>query len=442
MKFEPHLPQLPSLSELLEHPRVKGAVERINRSTVAQRATGFLDELRATVADRAGRLEVPPLGHLAERLVRRLLGEPAGGGLAINATGVVIGAGDLAPPLADSAAHAMLQLAGEFHHRGGSLQQAAERELAQLAGAEAALVVNNLEAALALVLASSSGGRDALLIGGIDQSAAGIDWRGLAARNGVVLRNVADAHALDAIDAHPAVILRAPDSEPWLTIEAAAAAAKRFGAPFIDVAPFAGAINPQSHGLGPVETIAERLAAGADLVVIDGGGLLGGPSCGLLVGNRNVIEAAATHPLNHLAAANPLVAAALHATIHAYRDDEQGAVFAIPVWQLLSAPVANLQQRAERLAALIAAAPGVASATAAPVESPWLRLGEIERRGPDWQIEIRPREKSVEKVVAELAVAAQPIIAGEGENALYLNCRSLFPRSDQRLVAEVERCTA
>src|SRR5690348_12875030 len=113
MKFEPHLPQLPSLSELLEHPRVKGAVERVNRSTVAQRATGFLDELRATVADRAGRIEVPSVGHLAERLVRRLLGEPAGGGLAINATGVVIGAGDLAPPLADSAAHAMLQLAGE-----------------------------------------------------------------------------------------------------------------------------------------------------------------------------------------------------------------------------------------------------------------------------------------------------------------------------------------
>lgn len=442
MKFEPHLPQLPSLSELLEHPRVKGAVERINRSTVAQRATGFLDELRATVVDRAGRLEVPPLGHLAERLVRRLLGEPAGGGMALNATGVVIGAGDLAPPLTDSAAHAMLQLAGEFHHRGGALQQAAEREFAQLVGAEAALVVNNLEAALALVLASSSGGRDALLIGGIEPSAAGIDWRGLAARNGVVLRNVADTHALEAVDAHPAILLRSSDSEPWLTIEAAAAAAKRFGVPFIDVAPFAGVINPQSHGLGPVETVAERLAAGADIVVIDGGGLLGGPSCGLLVGKRSVIEAAANHPLNRLAAVNPLVAAALHATIHAYRDDEQGVVFALPVWQILSAPVANLQQRAERLAALIAALPNIDSATAAPIESTWLRLGEVERRDADWAIDVRPHDKSAAKVVAELAAASQPIIAAEADGAVRLHLRSLFPRSDQRLVAEVERCTA
>ncbi|BBO35064.1 hypothetical protein [Lacipirellula parvula] len=442
MKFEPHLPQLPSLSELLEHPRVKGAVERINRSTVAQRATGFLDELRATVVDRAGRLEVPSVGHLAERLVRRLLGEPAGGGLAINATGVVIGAGDLAPPLADAAAHAMLQLAGEFHHRGGALQQAAERELAQLVGAESALVVNNLEAAIALVLAASSGGRDALLIGGVEQPASNIDWRSLAARNGVALRNVGDTHALETVDAHPAVVLRAPDSEPWLTIEAAAAAAKRFRVPFIDVAPFAGVINPQSHGLGPVETAAERLAAGADLVVIDGGGLLGGPSCGLLVGKRSVIEAATNHPLHRLAAANSLVAAALHATIHAYRDDEQGAVFAIPVWQLLSAPIANLQQRAERLAALIAALPNIDSANAASIESTWLRLGEVERRAADWIIDVHPRDKSAAKVVAELAAASQPIIAAEADGAVRLHLRSLFPRSDQRLVAELERCTA
>jgi hypothetical protein len=28
MKIEPHLPQLPSIGELLEHPRVKGVVAR------------------------------------------------------------------------------------------------------------------------------------------------------------------------------------------------------------------------------------------------------------------------------------------------------------------------------------------------------------------------------------------------------------------------------
>ncbi|WP_428306103.1 hypothetical protein [Lacipirellula sp.] len=442
MKFEPHLPQLPSLSELLEHPRVKGAVERINRSTVAQRATGFLDELRATVADRAGRLEVPSVGHLAERLVRRLLGEPAGGGLAINATGVVIGAGDLSPPLADAAAQAMLQLAGEFHHQGGALPHAAQRELAQLVGAEAALVVSSFEAALTLAVACSTGGRDALLVGGIDQAAIGIDWRGIAARNGVVLRNVADAGTLAGVDPAPAVFLRTPDSEPWLTIEAAAAAAKRFSAPFIDVAPFAGVINPQAHGLAPVETIAERLAAGADLVVIDGGGLLGGPSCGLLIGKRSLIDAAAAHPLSQLAAANSLIAVALHTTIHAYRDDPQQAIFSIPVWQLLSAPIANLQQRAERLAALIAALPNIESATAASIESTWLRLGEVERRDADWIIDVRPRDKSAAKVVAELAAASQPIVAAEADGAVRLHLRSLFPRSDQRLVAELERCTA
>src|SRR5688572_6326640 len=103
MKLDPHLPQLPSLGELLEHPRVKGVVARINRSTLAHRATGFLEELRHSLADRAGRIEAPSVSQIAERLARRLLGEPPAGGPIINATGVVVGDPEFTPPLADRA---------------------------------------------------------------------------------------------------------------------------------------------------------------------------------------------------------------------------------------------------------------------------------------------------------------------------------------------------
>lgn len=444
MKFEPHLPQLPSIGELLEHPRVKGVVQRINRSTVAQRAAGFLDELRTTVVERAGKFEVPPMGHLADRLVRRLLGEPASGGPAINATGVVVGQRDLAPPLADVAVHAMMQQAGEYHDRGARLRQAAEHDLCQLTGAEGVLTLSSFDAALAIALASTTA-REALLAGGIETAATGIDWRGVAARNGVALRSGNDSAAVStsmSSGAPLAALLRSPDAEPWLPTAEAARLSKAANAQFIDVSPLAGLVNPQAHALPAVETIRDRLAAGADLVVIDGAGLLGGPSCGLLFGRRALIDAAASHPLARLAPIDALHAAALHATAQLYRDDEQGVIFTIPVWQLLSAPVANLQQRAERLASLIAAAPGVASAAAVACESPWLRLGEVALTAPDWTIAVRPREGGEAKLAAALASAARPILAAEHDGAVSIHLRSVFPRWDQHLVAELERATS
>lgn len=445
MKFDPHLPQLPSIGELLEHPRVKGVVERINRSTVAQRAGSFLEELRTTVVERAGKFEVPPMGHLADRLVRRLLGEPTSGGPAINATGVVVGHPDLAPPLADVAVHAMMQLAGEYHDSGSRLRNAAEHDLAQLTGAEAVVAVSSFDAALAIALATITANREALLAGGIETAATGIDWRGLAARSGVALRNSLD-HAAIANQLNSAsqlaALLRAPDANLWLPLAEAAQLAKAAGAQFVDVAPLAGLINPQSHGLASVETIRDRLAAGADLVVVDGAGLLGGPSCGLLFGRRSLIDAAASHPLARLAAIDALHAAALHATVQLYRDDEQGVIFTIPVWQLLSGPTANLQQRAERLAPLIAAAPGVAAAAVVACESPWLNLGQLATNGPDWTIAVKPSDSNAAKLASALAAAQRPIIAAEHDGAVRIHLRSVFPRWDQQLVTEIERAAS
>ena len=186
MKLDPHLPQLPSLGELLEHPRVKVLVERVNRSTLAQRAGGFLEEMRASLAERAGRVETPSLTHLAERLARRLLGEPAVGGPVINATGLVLGDESLAAPLAEPALHAMVQLAGEYHRRDASRRQAAERGLSELAGGEAAFLTSTFEGAVTLAAAATAGGQELVVVG--DSGSAGpIDWRWLAARAGAAL---------------------------------------------------------------------------------------------------------------------------------------------------------------------------------------------------------------------------------------------------------------
>lgn len=446
MKFEPHLPQLPSVGELLEHPRVKGIVERINQSTVAQRATGFLDELRVSLADRVGRPELPSMGHLAERLVRRLLGDAAGISPVINATGVVVGSGEAAPPVSDASAHAMLQQAGEYHDGGERWRRKIEQELCHATGAEAALVLNSLDAALSVALAGVASSREVVLAGSPDAKAAGIDWRLAMTRSGVVLRDAArDPEALAASLAGAsslAAVVRSPDANSWWPLADAVAAAQQSRTELIDVAPFAGLIDPQSYGLPAVETIRDRLAAGAGLAIVDVAGLLGGPACGILVGKRSLVEQAARHPWAALAAVDPFRAAALDSTLRAYREDQAGVPFNIPVWQLLSAPIANLQQRAERVAALVAALPNIASAEAQERPSTWLRRGELELAGADWCVVVRSAHRNGPALAAALAAGDRSVTVQHDDESVRLHLRSLFPRWDQELIAAVERANA
>ncbi|MCG8451322.1 MAG: hypothetical protein MI725_17290, partial [Pirellulales bacterium] len=139
MKPESQFPKLPSLSELLQHPTVEKVVERVNQSTIAQRATGFLAELQTSLRERADQGVVPSLNQLAERLAQRLLGQAAHALPIINATGEICSPRWQAP-LADVAVQEMLRVAGEFHESTNTHQQQAGALLCSLTGAESAWV--------------------------------------------------------------------------------------------------------------------------------------------------------------------------------------------------------------------------------------------------------------------------------------------------------------
>lgn len=367
MKLEPHLPHLPSIGELLEHPRVRGVVGRINRSTIAQRAAGFLEELRSSLVERAGQLDIPPVSQLAERLARRLLGETASGVASINATGVVVGDPVWAPPLVETAVHAMLQAASEYHRREAPLAPL-ERELSRHADAEAALVLSSFAGAVSL--------------------------------------------CRSAIAATPCRL---------------------------EVDPLAGLLNPVAYGYQPVDSLAERIDAGADLVVADGSGLIGGPACGIVVGRRRFIDALAKHEFAAPLAVDSFRAGALRATLDCYGEGQADvAMFETPIWQLLSAPLANLQQRAERLAPLIAECEGIVSAEAREVESIWALRGAEELRAKSWAIAVAPSEGDAAALATRLSRGSHPVAALATADAVLLDLRAVFPRWDQQLIAALD----
>jgi L-seryl-tRNA(Ser) seleniumtransferase len=437
VKIDPRLPQLPSLGELLEHPRVKGLIERVNRSTIAQRATGFLEEVRLSLADRAGGVDFPSVTHLAERLARRLLGEPVAVGPIVNATGLVYGGPELGMPWPDAAIHAVARLAGDYRRQDMSLTAATARELCAIAGGEAALVTSTFEAAVTLAVAATAGGRETMLFGA-GNARGPIDWPHLTARAGCALLPATPSSQGAVAKASAAALVRAPDAEDMEL--ARLADAKTGDAVVLDVAPFAGVLDPREYELESVPTIRDRLEAGADLVVADGAGLIGGPDCGLLIGRGRVVDAAARHPLAPLVAASTHVTVALEAVLRIHRGDGGGvaAAFQLPIWQLLTAPLANLEQRAQRLAALMAEAPGVASAVAMPIESPWRAWGQRQWSAKSWCVDVQWANEKAAPIKRRLARGPSPVLAEMADPCIRFDLRSVFPRWDQRLVVAVE----
>lgn len=372
-KSDSPLSKLPSVSELLKHPRLQGMVHRINQTTLAHRTTSFVEEMQSYLRRRAG--QVPSIHELAERFARHLSGEQRSGAPVVNATGVVLGAEGIEPAIADQAARQMLHMAGEYH----TAQQ-------------------------------------------------GADMRGLA---GEVCRLLCEQTGAEA-----AWIASSTDGAQQLLRTAFAGECE------VVVADFAGLIDPEQFGLASITTIRAHLAKGCELLLVEGSGMLGGPACGILLGRRSWIDQLAEHALAAALAANSLTITALWATLDLYQADEQ-VTHQIPTLQLLSTPLENLQQRAERLAPLIEQSSAIAEATARLSESTWCQTANHQQTASTWIISLRPTgdahsDATAQRFCDRLREDQWPLFARVADGSVVLDMRSVFPRWDQQLVSAIE----
>jgi L-seryl-tRNA(Ser) seleniumtransferase len=92
------------------------------------------------------------------------------------------------------------------------------------------------------------------------------------------------------------------------------------------------------------------VAAGVDVVVFSGDKLLGGPQAGVLAGRAESIAPMRRHPLLRALRLDKLTLAALEATLRLHADGDTGK---IPALRMMGQGLAQLAQRAERLAALV-----------------------------------------------------------------------------------------
>jgi L-seryl-tRNA(Ser) seleniumtransferase len=239
--------------------------------------------------------------------------------------------------------------------------------LRELTGAEDALVVNNGAAALVLALDTLADGREVIISRGeLVEIGGSFRVHEIAARSRATLREVGATnrtHLADytrAIGGNTGALLKVHRSNFALEGYVAEAevrelvpAAREHDLPIIHDLGSGLLVSLDDLGLRGEPTVREALAAGASVVTMSGDKLLGGPQAGLILGDAARIAAMRHNPLVRAFRVDRATLAALEATLALYRDPD-AARREIPTLAMLSAPVSEIRQRAERARSALA----------------------------------------------------------------------------------------
>ncbi len=329
----------------------------------------ILDAERARLADGVLPLSEP---ELADAVLERVddLYDPhlALPPHVVNATGVVLHtnlgrapwpAAARAAAVVGASAYGYLELDPATGRRGPRFR-AAEDHLVALTGAEDAMVVTNNAAALLLAV-GLAGRRGSVVVsrGELVEIGGGVRIPEVVARAGARLIEVGTTNRTRAADFEPpladgraSIVLRVHPSNFTMEgfTEAAdlaevAAIAHRHGTLVIDDLGSGALLDTAQFGLAHEPTPAERLEAGADVVLFSGDKLVGGPQAGLVVGRRELVARMRRDPLARAVRPDKAILAGVATTLGIYRAGR--AQLDIPVWRTIARDAAELRIRAE-----------------------------------------------------------------------------------------------
>lgn len=368
----------------------------------------------------------------------------------INATGVILHTNAGRAPFSDAilararemlAGYSNLELDVESGERGRREVLIAPL-LKQITGAEDALVVNNNAAAVLLALRALGAGRPAAASRGeLVEIGGSFRLPDVMAAGGVTLMPVGTVNVTrvedykQALAAGAALVVLAHRSNFYFTgpyeeppVKEVVAVARAAGVPVIyDLG--SGLLNGEIYkGIIPAEepTVADLLAAGADLVTFSGDKLIGGPQAGIIVGTAAAMSCLRKDQLYRALRVGKETFALLTATLDAYRLGGD-APAAIHVYRLLKRGRDALKDLADEIKMWIDAGgvPGLSAAVEADESLvgggtlPYLKL-------PGWVAAVRHERLTPHALSAAFRRLEPPVLARASRDAVRLDPRSLL----------------
>jgi L-seryl-tRNA(Ser) seleniumtransferase len=444
------LSRLPQVDALLRTDTIGSLVAHHGRKVVTDAIRETIEAARASARQGA---EVPDLERITAAVVESLAARArAGQRRVLNATGVVLHTNLGRAPLSDTARKEALEAAGycdlEYDLATGARGARGARLeplLAEAAGAEAAIAVNNAAAALVLVLACLARGREVLVsrgelveIGGSFRlpdimSASGATMREVGTTNRTRLEDYRAAIGTDT-----AVLLKAHRAGYTVTgateevgPAALAELGRETGIPVVHVVG-SGLLAEVADGpLAAEPSVAASVGAGVDLVVLSADKLLGGPQAGVLAGPADLVLRVRAHPVARALELDKLRIAALEATLDAHL--RTAVPLEVPTIAMLSTPSDTLRQRAEWLAAQLGD-DARAIAVEAPIGSGVLPGIQV----PSWAVELPSGDAGTTASGASLTDRLRqgnpPVIARHDGGRVLLDLRTVPPSQDAELL--------
>jgi len=452
-KMQMDFRNLPSVDRLISDERLTSLESVYSRSLVVDAARQVLEESRLSMARGNA---APSFDTLVEQINSRvrLLAEPSLIPV-INATGVILHTNLGRAPLSRETMTAMelaskgynnLELDLETGGR-GSRQVHVSSLLCRLTAAEAALVVNNNASGILLALTALAKRKDVIVSRGqAVEIGGGFRIPDVMRQSGAKLAEVGTTNCTylsdyeQAITPRTAALLRVHSSNfrivgftQEVALEELVQLGRRHNLLVLDDLGSGCLLDTARFGLGPEPKIQDSIAAGVGLAFFSGDKLMGGPQAGIVVGGKYLVDRLEKHPLARAVRIDKIRLAGLAVTLLHYIKQE--AEQRIPIWQMISTPLAEIEGRAERwgqrFAGLATVMDGesVVGGGSLPGSTLPTKLVAIKAPGKG------KGPSMVQRLAAELRAQHPPVIARIEGNCLLLDPRTVPPEEDEILLA-------
>jgi len=302
----------------------------------------------------------------------------------------------------------------------------------RLFGAEAAILVNNNAAATLLLMAAVAARKEVVVSRG-ELVEVGGSFRipEVIQQGGAKLREVGTTNKTRARDYEEAVTRRtaallkvhrsnfeivgfteSPSPEELVAV------AQKKKIPLLVDEGSGRIVDLSPYGLSQEPTVREWLEMGADAVTCSTDKLIGATQGGLILGGREVIERCRRHPLMRALRAGKESYAIIGATLEAFLAERQETL--IPIYRMMAAPRAALEERARRFAGRVIETRSVIGGGTTPSET--IASVGIEVEGPP------------DSIAARLLAWRTPIVGRIQNDRFTLDMRTILPEEDEEVI--------
>ncbi|MBE6041857.1 MAG: L-seryl-tRNA(Sec) selenium transferase [Clostridiales bacterium] len=395
----------------------------------------------------------------------------------INATGTILHTNLGRAPLSAGAADNVTKVSAGYSDleynvpagKRGSRHDLVGDLIAELTGAEDAMVVNNNAAATMIVLASMGKGKE-IIVSRSELVEIGGAFRipDIMVQSGAFLQEVGTSNKTKPSDYEKAIMTAEdirnydPASDPRHALRFETGALMKVHKSNYDIVGFTEeaeledlveigrkndlpVIFDMGNGLmldmsefGLHEpNVPAALATGIDVILFSGDKLLGGPQAGIIAGKKKYISRMKKHPLARAMRVDKMTFAALEATLAEYKDPER-ALKNIPVLNMISSTSESMKERAERLVEAISKVNKDLVLEIVPVEDQIGGGSAPSVRLPGWAVAVYDKNRSADGIERKLRKADIPVIARINEDRLLLCVRTIAD-GETETVAEAFR---